>query len=142
MNLRTENKHPTSLGVPGWCSSTYVNNELIMNRSLAVYNKRPVTHFSAITVCHTGVSCEERAFKSASYDGYCQRSVLMFYFAEIVTLLVVETKRQHHGHLDRFDGRCSPFSDVTEGEMLVFLVVTIQLKHCIRDRLIVQWANN
>jgi len=66
----------------------------------------------------------------------------MLYFAEIITLLVVETKRCYYGHLDRIDDRPSPFPDMTEAKMLVFLAIAIQLGHCIRDRLIDYWANN
>jgi hypothetical protein len=69
-------------------------------------------------------------------------SVFLLYFAEIITLLAVETKRCYHGHLDRTDDRPSPFLNMTEAEMLVFLAIAIQLEHCIRDRLIDYWANN
>ena len=41
------------------------------------------------------------------------------YFAEIITLLVVETNRYYHDHLDRFDEGPSPLPDVTEAKMFV-----------------------
>jgi hypothetical protein len=62
-------------------------------------------------------------------------SVFLLYFAEIITLLVVETNRYYHDHLDRLDEGPSPLPDVTEAEMLVFLAITIQMGHCIRDKL-------
>jgi hypothetical protein len=50
------------------------------------------------------------------------------YFAEFITLLVMETKRYYHGHLDRTDDGTSPPPspppDETEAEMLVFLEIT------------------
>jgi len=63
-------------------------------------------------------------------------SVFLLYFAEIITLLVVETNRYYHDHLDRFDEGPSPLPDVTEAEMLVFLAITIQMGQT--DRLLVK----
>jgi len=68
-------------------------------------------------------------------DSSSPLSVFLLYFAEIITLLVVETNRYYHDHLDRLDEGPSPQPDVTEAEMLVFLAVTIQMGHCIRDKL-------
>jgi len=62
-------------------------------------------------------------------------SVFLLYFAEIITLLVVETNRYYHEYLERLDEGPSPQPDVTQSEMLVFLAVTIQMGHCIRDKL-------
>ena len=64
----------------------------------------------------------------------------LLYFAEIITLLVVETNRFYHDHLDRFEECPSPLRDMTEVEMLVFLAITIQMRHCIRDKLTDYWA--
>jgi hypothetical protein len=50
---------------------------------------------------------------------------------QTVTLLVMDTKRHYHGYLDKIDGGPLPLPDVTEAEMLVFLAITIQLRHCI-----------
>jgi hypothetical protein len=69
-------------------------------------------------------------------DSSSPLSVFLLYFAEIITLLVVETNRYYHDHLDRLDEEPSPLPDVTEAEMLVFLVITIQMGHCICDKLI------
>jgi hypothetical protein len=53
---------------------------------------------------------------------------------EIITLLVIE-KRHYHGHLDRIDDGPLPLPGVTDAEMLVFLAITMQMGHCIRDKL-------
>ena len=47
--------------------------------------------------------------------------VLLLFFAEIVTLLVVETNRYYHQFLDNFEDRPSPQRDMTEAEMFAFL---------------------
>ena len=52
-------------------------------------------------------------------------SVFLLYFAEIITLLVVETNRYYHDYIDRLDNGPSPEPDVTEVEMFVFLALTI-----------------
>jgi len=67
-------------------------------------------------------------------------SVFLLYFAEIITLLVVETKRYYHDHLDILDEGPSPQPDVTEAKMLVFLAITIQMGQCIRDKLTDYWS--
>jgi len=73
-------------------------------------------------------------------DNSSPPSVFLLYFAEIITLLVVETNRYYHDHLDRLDDGPSPQPDVTEAEMLVSLVITIQMGHCIRDKLTDYWS--
>jgi len=67
-------------------------------------------------------------------------SVFLLYFAEIITLVVVETNRYYHDHLDRLEEGPSSQSDVTEAEMLVFLALTIQMGHGIRDQLTDYWS--
>ena len=52
-------------------------------------------------------------------------------------MLVVETNRYYHDHLDEGP---SPLPDVTEAEMLVFLMKTIQMGHCIWDKMTDYWA--
>ena len=47
----------------------------------------------------------------------------------------METNRYYHGHRDRIEGGLSPLPDVTGADMLVYLVKTIQIAHCIRDKL-------
>ena len=53
--------------------------------------------------------------------------VFLLYFAEIITLLVVETNRYYNDNIDRLDDGPSPKPDVTEAEMFVFLALTIQM---------------
>jgi hypothetical protein len=60
---------------------------------------------------------------------------------EITTLLVMETKRYYYGHLDRINDGPSPLPDKTEAKMLVFLAITIQMGHSIRDKLTDYWAS-
>ena len=52
-------------------------------------------------------------------DSSSPLGVFLLYFAEIITLMVVETNRYYHDHLDRLDKEPSPLPDVTEAEMLV-----------------------
>ena len=67
-------------------------------------------------------------------------SVLLLFFAEIITLLVVETNRYYHKYLDNNDEGLPPQRDVTEGEMFVFLALTLQMGHTIQDRLEDYWT--
>ena len=73
-------------------------------------------------------------------DSSSPLSVFLLYFAEIITLLVVETNRYYRAHLDRIDEGHSPQPDVTEAEMLVFLAVIINMGHCRRDELTKYWS--
>ena len=60
--------------------------------------------------------------------------VLFFlYFAEIITLLVVETSRYCRDYVDRLEDGPSPEPDVTEAETFMFLALTIQMGHGVRD---------
>jgi len=61
------------------------------------------------------------------------------FFAEIVTLLVVETNRYYHQFLDSFEDGPSPQHDVTEAEMFLFLALTLQMGHTVQDRLEDYW---
>jgi len=60
--------------------------------------------------------------------------------SEIITLVVVETNRYYQDHLDRLAERLSPLPDVTEADMHVFLAITIQMGHCIQDKLTDNWS--
>jgi len=46
----------------------------------------------------------------------------------------------YHDYIDRLDNGPSPEPDITEAEMFVFLAVTIQMGHGIRDKLTDYWA--
>jgi hypothetical protein len=52
----------------------------------------------------------------------------------------MDTDRYYHDHLDRVDERPSPLPDVTEAVMFLFLAITIQMGHDLRDRLKDYWA--
>ena len=69
-------------------------------------------------------------------------SVFLLYFAEIISLLVVETNRYYHQYLDTLEDAPSPVPDITESEMFLFLAVTIQMGHCLRDRLTDYWSTS
>jgi len=73
-------------------------------------------------------------------DGSSPLSVFLLYFAEIITLLVVETNHYYHDYIDRLDDGPSPEPDVTEAEMFVFLALKIQMGHGVRDKLTDYWA--
>jgi hypothetical protein len=53
-------------------------------------------------------------------EGSSPFSVFLLYFAEIISLLVVETNRYYHNYIDRLDVGPSLERDVTEAEMFVF----------------------
>jgi len=66
-------------------------------------------------------------------------SVLLF-FAEIITLLVVETNRYYDQFLQNSDDRPSAQREVTEAEMFAFLVLTLQMGHTVQGRLRDYWT--
>ena len=53
---------------------------------------------------------------------------------------MVETKRYYQDYIERLDNGPSPEPDVIEAEMFVFLALTIQMGHGIRDKLTDYWA--
>ena len=57
-------------------------------------------------------------------------SAFLLYFAEIITLLVLEANSYYRDHLDRVDEGPSPQPDVTEAEMPVLLAITIEMGNC------------
>ena len=66
-------------------------------------------------------------------------SILLLFFAEIITLPVVETNHYYHQFLDNFEDGPSPQCEVTEAEMFVFLALTLQMGHTVQDRLEDYW---
>jgi hypothetical protein len=64
------------------------------------------------------------------------------YFTEIISLLVVETNRYYHSYIESLKDGPSPLPDITEAEMFVFLALTIQMGHCLRDKLTDYWSRN
>jgi len=67
-------------------------------------------------------------------------SVLLLFFTEIVTLLVVETNCYYHQFLDDFEDGPSPQREVTEAEMFSFLALTLQMGHTVQGRLEDYWT--
>jgi len=68
-------------------------------------------------------------------DSSSPLGIFLLYFAELITLLVVETKCYCHDYIDRLDNGTSPEPDVIEAKMFVFLALTIKMGHGIRDKL-------
>ena len=58
-------------------------------------------------------------------DSSSPLSVFLLYFAEIITLLLVETNCYYHDYIERLDDGPSHEPDVTEAEMFVFLALTV-----------------
>jgi len=67
-------------------------------------------------------------------------SVLLLFFMEFITLLVVETNRYYHQFLENSDDRHSPEREVTEAEMFAFLALTLQMGHTVQGRLEDYWT--
>jgi len=67
-------------------------------------------------------------------------SVLQLFFAEIITLLVVEMNHYYHQILENFDDGHVPEREVKEVEMFAFLAPTLQMGHTVQDRLEDYWT--
>jgi len=67
-------------------------------------------------------------------------SVLVLFFVEIITLLVVETNCYYHQFLENSDNGPSPESEVTQEEMFVFLALRLQMGHTVQGRLEDYWT--
>ena len=66
-------------------------------------------------------------------------SVLMLFFTEIITLLVVEMNCYHYQFLDNSDDGPSSHREVTRVEMFTFLALTLQMGHTVQGRLEGYW---
>jgi len=96
---------------------------------------------SSVAHTYTGGSGGKKDNEASHINGSSSPlSVFLLYFAEIITLLVVETSCHYHDYIDRLDNGPSPDPDITEAEMFVFLALTIQMGHGIRDKLTDYWA--
>ena len=73
-------------------------------------------------------------------DSFSPLNVFLLYFAEIITLLVVETNRYYQDYIDGLDDGLCPEPDITEAEMFVFLALPIQMGHGVRDKLTDYWS--
>ena len=67
-------------------------------------------------------------------------NVFLLYFAEIITVLEVETNCYYHKYTDRLNNGPSPAPEVTEAEMFVFLAPTIRSGNGIQDKLTDYWV--
>jgi len=102
---------------------------------------RPSCPQSSVAHTYTGGPRGKEDNKASHiYDGSSQLNVFLLYFAEIITLLVVETNHYYQDYIDRLDDGSSPEPDFTEAEIFVFLALTIQMGHGIRDKLTDYWS--
>ena len=67
-------------------------------------------------------------------------SILLLFFAEIITLWVMETNRYYHQFLENSDDGSYHKCEVTEAEMFVFLPLTLQMRHIVQGRLEDYWT--
>src|SRR5215510_12939908 len=102
---------------------------------------RPSCPQSSVAHTYTGGPRGKKGNETSHInDGSSPISVFLLYFAEIITLLVVETNRSYHDYIDGLDDGPSPDPDVTEAEMFMFLALTIQMGHGVRDKLTDYWS--
>ena len=67
-------------------------------------------------------------------------SVLLLFFTEIITLLVVETNSYYRQFLENSDDGHSSEREVTEVEMFAFLALILQIGHTVQGRLEDYWT--
>ena len=53
---------------------------------------------------------------------------------------MVETKHYYQDYIDRLDDGTTPEPEFTEAEMFVFLALTIQMGHGVKDKLTDYWS--
>jgi len=63
-----------------------------------------------------------------------------FSILQKLSLLVVETNYYYHDDIDRLYGEPSPERGITEAKMFVFVSLTVQMGHGVRDKLTDYWA--
>ncbi|PNF42631.1 hypothetical protein B7P43_G01270 [Cryptotermes secundus] len=98
------------------------------------HGRRHVNNYSGGAV---GLNTNEAPHVNKDSTPFC---IFMLYFAGIIHLLVEETNRYYHQHVDRRQDGPSPRPDVTESEMFLFLGIIIQMGHDIRGRLKDYWS--
>jgi len=98
--------------------------------------------YSQRRVVHTFMGAPKGKSNEAAYitRESTPLSVLMLFFAEIINLLVMETNRYYHEYLANNVEEMSSQRDVSAGEMLVFLALTLQMGHTIQGRLEDYWT--
>jgi len=85
---------------------------------------------------HTFIGAPNRKRKEAAHvtSESTPLSVLLLFFTEIITLLVVKVNRYYHQFLENSDDGHSPEHEVTEVEMFAFLALTLQMGHTVQGR--------
>lgn len=68
-------------------------------------------------------------------------SIFTLYFTSVTDVLVLETIRHYHQHLDRRDRTPSPLPGITNSKMFLFQTITVQIGHDICDRLRDYWTS-
>jgi hypothetical protein len=88
-------------------------------------------------VVHTFTGAPNGKIKVAAHvtSESTRLSVLLLFFTQIITLLVVETNRYYHQFLENSDNGHFSERDVTAVEMFVFLALTLQIGHTVQGRL-------
>jgi len=136
---QTTSSHESSSSI----SSSASNEEDAGENGPGEQTQQPITlqwtrpSFPQSSVAHTYTGGPIGKDNEASHinDGSSPLSVFLLYFAEIITLLVMETNCYYHDYIDRLNDGPSPEPDVTEAELFVFLTLTIQMGHDVRDEL-------
>ena len=92
-------------------------------------------------VVHTFIGAPNRKSSEAAHitREFTSLSVLLLFFTEIITWLVVETNRYYYQFLSNFEDGPSPQPEVTEAEMFAFLALTLQMGHTVQGRLEDYW---
>ena len=67
-------------------------------------------------------------------------SILLLFFTEIFTSLVVEKNHYYQQFLYNSDNGPSPQREVTEAEMFALLALTLQMGHTVQSRLEDYWT--
>jgi len=101
---------------------------------------RPSCPQSSVAHTYTGGPRRKKDNEASHInDSSSPLSIFLLYFAEIITLLVVETNRYYQDYIDRLDDGPSPEPNITEAKTFVFLAMTIQMGHGVRDKLTDYW---
>ena len=91
---------------------------------------------------HTFIGAPNRKSRNATHttSESTPLSILLLFFTEIITLLVVETNRYYHQFFENSDDGPSPEREVTEVEMFAFLALILQMGHTVQGRLEDYWT--
>jgi len=92
-------------------------------------------------VVHTFIGALNRKSREAAHvtSESTPLSILLLFFVEIITLLVVETNRCYDQFLENSDDGPSPEREVTEAKKFAFLALTLQMGHTVQGKLEDYW---